>query len=48
MTGTGAAVAGEAAAPGDGEPLVAVDHLKQYFPIKSGIVVDREVARVHA
>ena len=30
------------------EPLVAVDHLKHYFPIKSGIVFDREVARVHA
>jgi oligopeptide/dipeptide ABC transporter ATP-binding protein len=29
-------------------PLVSVEHLKQYFPIKSGIVVQREVARVHA
>jgi oligopeptide/dipeptide ABC transporter ATP-binding protein len=29
-------------------PLVEVDHLKVYFPIKQGIVVEREVARVHA
>src|SRR5436305_1058572 len=28
--------------------LVEVDHLKQYFPIKEGIVFQREVARVHA
>jgi oligopeptide/dipeptide ABC transporter ATP-binding protein len=30
------------------EPLLAVEHLKHYFPIKEGIVVDREAARVHA
>jgi len=36
-------------AGGDGEgPLVSVDHLKVFFPIKQGIVIDREVARVHA
>jgi oligopeptide/dipeptide ABC transporter ATP-binding protein len=29
-------------------PLVAVDHLKVFFPIKEGILIDREVARVHA
>jgi oligopeptide/dipeptide ABC transporter ATP-binding protein len=29
-------------------PLVAVDHLKVYFPIKEGVLIDREVARVHA
>ena len=31
-----------------GTPLVEVSHLKQYFPIKSGLLIDREVARVHA
>src|SRR5215211_5678417 len=29
-------------------PLVEVDHLKLHFPIKQGILIDREVARVHA
>jgi oligopeptide/dipeptide ABC transporter ATP-binding protein len=28
--------------------LVDVDHLKVFFPIKEGFIVDREVARVHA
>jgi oligopeptide/dipeptide ABC transporter ATP-binding protein len=28
--------------------LVKVDHLKQYFPIKYGVLFDREVGRVHA
>jgi oligopeptide/dipeptide ABC transporter ATP-binding protein len=28
--------------------LVEVEHLKQYFPIREGIVFQREVARVHA
>ncbi len=29
-------------------PLVDIDHLKVFFPIKQGIVFEREVARVHA
>jgi oligopeptide/dipeptide ABC transporter ATP-binding protein len=29
-------------------PLVEVEHLKVFFPIKSGLFFDREVARVHA
>ena len=29
-------------------PLLEVEHLKLHFPIKGGIVLDREVARVHA
>jgi len=29
-------------------PLVDVEHLKIYFPIKQGILIEREVARVHA
>jgi len=32
----------------NGTPLVEVDHLKVFFPIKQGIVIEREVARVHA
>jgi oligopeptide/dipeptide ABC transporter ATP-binding protein len=36
-------------AGGDGhDPLVSVEHLKVFFPIKQGIVVDRVVAHVHA
>jgi oligopeptide/dipeptide ABC transporter ATP-binding protein len=42
-----AAATGEAAAA-NGAPLVEVEHLKLHFPIKQGILVDREVARVHA
>jgi oligopeptide/dipeptide ABC transporter ATP-binding protein len=33
---------------GSAVPLVEVEHLKLHFPIKQGIIVDREVARVHA
>jgi oligopeptide/dipeptide ABC transporter ATP-binding protein len=29
-------------------PLLAVEHVKLYFPIKKGIIFEREVARVHA
>jgi oligopeptide/dipeptide ABC transporter ATP-binding protein len=37
------------AEPGaNGAPLVEVDHLKVFFPIKQGILIEREVARVHA
>ena len=37
------------AAGGDGQdPLISVEHLKVFFPIKQGIVVDRVVAHVHA
>jgi oligopeptide/dipeptide ABC transporter ATP-binding protein len=36
-------------APVDGAvPLVEVDHLKLFFPIKQGLLIDREMARVHA
>jgi oligopeptide transport system ATP-binding protein len=31
-----------------GEALLRVEHLKKYFPIKRGIVFQREVGRVHA
>jgi oligopeptide/dipeptide ABC transporter ATP-binding protein len=36
------------AATNGGRPLVEVEHLKIFFPIKQGIIIDREVARVHA
>jgi oligopeptide transport system ATP-binding protein len=32
----------------DGRVLLRVEHLKKYFPIKRGIVFQREVGRVHA
>jgi oligopeptide/dipeptide ABC transporter ATP-binding protein len=39
--------AGEATTDGH-RPLIAVEHLKVFFPIKEGVLIDREVARVHA
>jgi oligopeptide/dipeptide ABC transporter ATP-binding protein len=40
----------EAQEPGTGAdpPLFSVAHLKVFFPIKEGLLVNREVARVHA
>ena len=32
----------------NGGPLLEVEHLKLYFPVKQGVLIDREVARVHA
>jgi len=40
-----AAGASAASAP---TPLLEVDHVKVYFPIKSGLLIDRTVGRVHA
>jgi oligopeptide/dipeptide ABC transporter ATP-binding protein len=40
--------AGDGPSANGGSPLVEVDHLKVFFPIKQGILVEREVARVHA
>ena len=37
-----------AEAAGNGSPLLEVEHLKVYFPIKSGVVIDRQVGQVHA
>ncbi len=31
-----------------GDPLLEVNHLVKHFPIKSGVLIDREVARVRA
>jgi oligopeptide/dipeptide ABC transporter ATP-binding protein len=36
------------AGSGDGQPLLQVEHLKVYFPIKDGVLVNRKVANVHA
>jgi oligopeptide transport system ATP-binding protein len=36
------------ASPQDGEILLRADHLKKYFPIRQGMLIPREVARVHA
>jgi oligopeptide/dipeptide ABC transporter ATP-binding protein len=33
---------------GAGRPLLEVEHVKLHFPIKRGLLIDREVARVHA
>jgi oligopeptide/dipeptide ABC transporter ATP-binding protein len=35
-------------AASNGGPLLEVEHLKLHFPIKEGLVVDREAGRVHA
>jgi oligopeptide/dipeptide ABC transporter ATP-binding protein len=32
----------------DNSPLLEVEHLKLYFPIKRGVIIDRTVGRVHA
>jgi oligopeptide transport system ATP-binding protein len=34
--------------PTNGGPLLQAEHVIKYFPIKRGIVIQREVARVHA
>ena len=31
-----------------GEVLLRAEHIKKYFPIRSGILIQREIARVHA
>jgi oligopeptide/dipeptide ABC transporter ATP-binding protein len=32
----------------NGTPLLEIEHLKVYFPIKSGVIIDRQVGQVHA
>ena len=32
----------------EGEVLLRAEHVKKYFPIRSGVLIQREVARVHA
>jgi peptide/nickel transport system ATP-binding protein len=40
--------ASSGASPNGDLPLIEVDHLKVFFPIKQGILVERQVAQVHA
>jgi oligopeptide/dipeptide ABC transporter ATP-binding protein len=35
-------------APANGADLLEVDHLRVLFPIKSGVIIDREIGHVHA
>jgi oligopeptide transport system ATP-binding protein len=42
----GAGVIGEA--PGNGEVLLRAEHITKYFPVRKGILLQREIARVHA
>jgi oligopeptide/dipeptide ABC transporter ATP-binding protein len=44
---TGAQAAGEHTGDGDA-PLVEVEHLRVFFPIRSGLLIDHVVAQVHA
>jgi oligopeptide/dipeptide ABC transporter ATP-binding protein len=44
--GTRPEPAGES--PPIGSPLLEVEHLKILFPIKSGVIVDRQIGQVHA
>src|SRR5437870_10322738 len=52
MTADGASAPSAASAPpaakGDGELLLRAEHVTKYFPIRSGVLLQREVARVHA
>jgi peptide/nickel transport system ATP-binding protein len=45
---TGSAVPVRPAANGNSTPLMEVDHLQVLFPVKSGLIIDRTVAHVHA
>src|SRR5207302_326165 len=39
---------GDGVTTNGGKPLVELEHLKVYFPIKSGIVLDRHVGDIRA
>ena len=42
------AAAVDAATPGGDEPILVVDHLVKHFPIKAGILFDRQIGAVRA
>jgi oligopeptide/dipeptide ABC transporter ATP-binding protein len=42
------AAAGAPALSANGQPLMDASHLKLYFPVKQGVLVDRTIAEVHA
>src|ERR1700760_2659592 len=46
-TGTDAAAA-DANQAASGKPLLEVEHLRVLFPIKAGLLIDRQVGQVHA
>jgi oligopeptide transport system ATP-binding protein len=48
VTADAASAASAANGHGDGELLLRAEHVKKYFPIRTGILLQREVARVHA
>ena len=43
-----AAEAPAGAATRNGAPLLQVEHLKVFFPVKSGLIIDRKIGQVHA
>ncbi len=43
-----AAASAESAPAGNGTALLDVEHLRVLFPIKSGVIIDRQVGQVHA
>ena len=32
----------------NGQPLLEAEHLKIYFPIRKGLIIDRKIGQVHA
>ncbi|MFZ0388778.1 MAG: oligopeptide/dipeptide ABC transporter ATP-binding protein [Solirubrobacteraceae bacterium] len=40
--------AADAQTNGDRHVLLGVDHLQVYFPIKAGVIIDRQIGQVHA
>jgi len=46
--GPATAPGGAAAASGDGEVLLRAEHVTKYFPVRRGVLLQHEVARVHA
>jgi peptide/nickel transport system ATP-binding protein len=54
VAGTGSMTAPDPAAdavspaPGNGEVLLRAEHITKYFPVRRGVLLQREIARVHA
>ena len=43
-----AAAAGSPESAAESRPLLEAEHVKLYFPIKTGVLIDRTVGHVHA
>src|SRR3954452_3177589 len=41
-------MSGETTPTNGATPLLEIEHVTQHFPVKSGVLVDRTVAKVHA